>query len=128
MKMFVTFTRYFPSCVLMTLVSFSGMHARCSSHAFDFCGTVFLLDDVSSLLIAVHSLSAQCGSVFVDLALYFAVGGLCLGLVELSCSRSLSFSLSLSQARLLSARDSAKSYLATELRSARGRASICSEP
>ena len=50
-------------------------------------------------LVAVHSLFAECGSVFVDLALYLAVGGLCFGLVELSCSRSLS------QARLLSARD-----------------------
>ena len=33
----------------------------------------------SSFLVAVHRLSAGCGSVFVDLALYLAVGGLCLG-------------------------------------------------
>ena len=54
-------------------------------------------------------------AVFADLALYLAVCGLCLGLVELSCSRS----LSLSQARLLLARDSATSYLATARLSSR---------
>ena len=41
---------------------------------------------------------------------------------------ALVLSLSLSEARLLLARDSATSYLATELRSARGRASACSGP
>ena len=35
------------------------------------------------MLVAVHSLSAE-SAVFADLALHLAVGGLCLGLVELS--------------------------------------------
>ena len=47
-----------------------------------------------TFFLAVHSLSAECGSVFADLALYLAVGGLCLGGAFL-----LSFTLVL-QARL----------------------------
>ena len=65
-------------------------------------------------LVAVHSLFAECGSVFVDLALYLAVGGLCFGLVELFL---LSFSLSSSS--VVGSR-SATSYLATALKAARG--------
>ena len=103
------------------LASITSVIQRIDTFTIPTCELVFLLNEVSSLLVAVRSLSAECGSVFADLALYLAVGGLCLGLVELSCSRSLS--LSLSQARLLSARDSASLHLATELRSARGRAS-----
>ena len=76
------------------------------------CDTYRLLNEVSSLLVAVHGLSAECGSVFVDLAVYLAVGGRCLGLVELSCSRSLS--LSLSSSSVVGLR-SATSHLATAL-------------
>ena len=67
------------------------------------------------MLVAVHGLSVERGSVFVDLALQLAVGGLCLGLVELSCSRS----LSLSSSSVVVLR-SASSYPATALLSARG--------
>ena len=70
-----------------------------ATHAFEFCGTVFLLDEASSLLVAVCTVFLLNAAVFVDLALYLVVRGLCLGLVELSSSHSLS------QARLLSARD-----------------------
>ena len=85
------------------------MHAG-ATHAFELCCTVFLLDAEFRLLfplcvlpssvfllnvassserllfsLAGHRVSAECGPVFADLALYLAVGGLCLGLVELSC-------------------------------------------
>ena len=107
---------------------------------FAFAATYRLLNEVSSLLVAVHSLSAECGSVFADLALYLAVCGL--ASVELSCSLSLScfkarpapiprlhilavwsfsrsLSLSLSSSFVVGSR-SATSYLATALLSARG--------
>ena len=44
LKIFVTFTHYFPSRVLMTLVSVSGMHAG-ATHVFEFCCSVFLSED-----------------------------------------------------------------------------------
>ena len=46
------------------------------------------------------STNVPLAAVFADLALYLAVGGLCLGLVQL-----FTLSFSFSQARLLSARD-----------------------
>ena len=83
------------------------------------------------LLCTVHLLNA---AVFFNLTVYLAVGGLCLGLVELSCSRSLSLSLKLVCCRLEICNilpgdsRSASLHLATGLRSARGRASVCSGP
>ena len=111
---------------VLFLTLLSGMHAGCSSHAFGLCELVFLLNEASSerllFSLAVHRLSAECGSVFADLALYLTVGGL--ASVELSYSLTTlvlqarlapmprlpildvwTFSRSLSQARLLSARD-----------------------
>ena len=85
--------------LILTLLSLA-LHAGCSSHAFEFCCTVFLLSEdfeclPSLFLSAVKSLSAGCGpywriSVFADLALYLAVRGP--ASVELSCSLSLSLS------------------------------------
>ena len=68
------------------------LHAGCRSHAFElFEISSFsdkrLLFSLYLLLCTVFLLNA---AVLVDLALYLAVGGLCLGLLELSCSLSLS--------------------------------------
>ena len=110
----VIVARCFPSRVLVTFSL--ALHAGCSSHAFELCRSVFLLN----------------AAVFVDLALYLAVCGL--ASVELSCSLSLSSSpardlqhKNLTTA-LLSARGRHSLHLATELLSARGRASVCSGP
>ena len=114
----------------MTLVSFSGMHAG-ATHALEFFGTV--LNEVSSLLVAVHGLPAECGFVIVDLALYLAVGGLCLGLVELSALVLLS-SCRLEICNIVPGDCAAvcsrfaSLHPAIELRSARGRASVSSGP
>ena len=72
------------SDAIARLVLCLALHAGGHSHAFELCELVFLLKEVSSLLVAVHNLSAECRSVFADLALYLAVGGL--ASMELSCS------------------------------------------
>ena len=79
----------------MTLVSFSGMHAG-ATHAFEFCEvSSFCWARFPLCLLPCTVLSAECGRRFWP------------GLVELLLLSSLS------QARLLLARDYATSYLAT---------------
>ena len=100
-----------------------------------------LLFSLDLLLCTVFQLNA---AVLVDLALYLAVGGLCLGLVELSCSLSLSCfqhvwprffgCLSLEPFHVLflllklAGSRSTSLHLAIALLSTRGRASACSGP
>ena len=97
----VTFARYFPSRVLMTLVSLSVMHAGGHSHGLEFCGTVFLWE---RLALSAFT-PAAASSLFFDLAL--CLGGQRARLDSDMCARirpvymsggafSLSFSLVLS--------------------------------
>ena len=81
------------------------------SHASELCELVFLLNEVSSSLVAVHSLLNADPSLLT---------WLCTSLLAGVASVWWSFpALVLSQARLLSARDSATSYLATARLTAR---------
>ena len=123
LKIFVTFTRNFPSRVLMTLVSFC-MHAGCSSRAFEFYVAWGFLFTCS----CAHSLSTECGRL-VDLALCLVWWNFLAALVlslsvccRLEILQHLTWRLSgcLLEVCIIASGD--------DLRSARGRASICSRP
>ena len=123
LKIFVTFTRNFPSRVLMTLVSFC-MHAGCSSRAFEFYVAWGFLFTCS----CAHSLSTECGRL-VDLALCLVWWNFLAALVlslsvccRLEILQHLTWRLSgcLLEVCIIASGD--------ELRSARGRTSIYSRP
>ena len=130
----------------MALVPLSGMQAGCSSH-ISRCGTYRLLSEVSSLLVAVHSLSAECGAsslpwlctslsaglprwsflAHLPLSSFKHVWHRFLGCLSLLCGAFHALFLSVSNSSVVGSR-SATPYMAAALLSPRRRASICSGP
>ena len=76
------------SCDCASYSSRCSLALHAGATLFLLCNTYHLVYEVSSLRVAVRSLSTECGSVLVDEALYLAVSEVCLGLVELSCSHT----------------------------------------